>query len=84
MILNFDTTVLHDDNIVSQFRAAGKHIVFYGDDTWIRMFPNMFKRFDGTTSFFVSDYTEVCCLLWSDCVCLFVRYFWFIFCFTIA
>ena len=63
VLLNFDTTVMHDDNILSQLHAAGKHIVFYGDDTWIRMFPKMFKRFDGTTSFFVTDYTEVRCFL---------------------
>ena len=32
----------------------------YGDDTWIRLFPEgTFSRSDGTTSFFVSDYTEV-------------------------
>jgi len=70
VILNFDTTVMHDDNILSQFLAAGKRIIFYGDDTWIRMFPNVFRRFDGTTSFFVTDYTEVCCfLMLSEYVC---------------
>ena len=59
VVLNFDTTVMHDDNILSQLHAAGKRIVFYGDDTWIRMFPTLFQRSDGTTSFFVTDYTEV-------------------------
>jgi len=59
VVLNFDTTVMHDDNILSQFHAAGKRILFYGDDTWIRMFPKLFQRSDGTTSFFVTDYTEV-------------------------
>ena len=59
VVLNFDTTVMHDDNILLQFHATGKRIVFYGDDTWIRMFPELFQRSDGTTSFFVTDYTEV-------------------------
>ena len=59
VVLNFDTTIMHDDNILSQLHAAGKRIVFYGDDTWIRMFPKLFQRSDGTTSFFVTDYTEV-------------------------
>lgn len=63
MILNFDTTVMREDNILSQLHASGKQIVFYGDDTWIRMFPKMFRRSEGTTSFFVTDYTEVCCFL---------------------
>ena len=63
VVLNFDTAVMRDDNILSQLRAAGKRIVFYGDDTWIRMFPKLFQRFDGTTSFFVTDYTEVHYLL---------------------
>jgi len=61
VVLNFDTAVMRDDNILSQLRAAGKRIVFYGDDTWIRMFPKLFQRSDGTTSFFVTDYTEVRC-----------------------
>ena len=26
----------------------------YGDDTWLKLFPNMFSRADGTSSFFVS------------------------------
>ena len=37
----------------------GKRMVFYGDDTWTRLFPRHFVRSDGTTSFFVSDFTEV-------------------------
>ena len=31
----------------------------YGDDTWLKLFPDFFHRADGTTSFFVSDFTEV-------------------------
>ena len=26
----------------------------YGDDTWLKLFPNTFSRVDGTSSFFVS------------------------------
>ncbi len=26
----------------------------YGDDTWLKLFPNIFSRVDGTSSFFVS------------------------------
>ena len=34
-------------------------MVFYGDDTWTRLFPGSFLRQDPTTSFYVNDYTEV-------------------------
>ncbi|PNS15562.1 hypothetical protein CAC42_821 [Sphaceloma murrayae] len=34
-------------------------IAFYGDDTWIKLFPDFFSIHDGTSSFFVSDFTEV-------------------------
>lgn len=35
-------------------------IVFYGDDTWLRLFPTHFEAdSEGTVSFFVKDYTEV-------------------------
>ena len=61
VVLNFDTSAMQDDNILSQLHSAGKRIVFYGDNTWIKMFPNLFERSDGTTSFFVTDYTEVVC-----------------------
>jgi len=61
VVLNFDTSAMQDDNILAQFHSAGKRIVFYGDNTWIKMFPNLFERSDGTTSFFVTDYTEVVC-----------------------
>ncbi|KAK7205052.1 transferase [Myxozyma melibiosi] len=34
-------------------------LVMFGDDTWLKLFPGMFERSDGTSSFFVSDFTEV-------------------------
>ncbi len=37
----------------------------FGDDTWLKLFPGRFVREDGTTSFFVSDYTEVSCWFFS-------------------
>ena len=29
-------------------------LVMYGDDTWLKLFPGIFSRADGTSSFFVS------------------------------
>ena len=59
MVFNIDSEFLQEDNLMSQMKFANKKIVFYGDDTWMRLFPEHFERTDGTTSFFVTDYTEV-------------------------
>ncbi|KAK0939105.1 major facilitator super transporter protein [Friedmanniomyces endolithicus] len=50
------------DTWLAQIRARGGQLVFYGDDTWLRLFPaeaGFFARAEGTSSFFVSDFTEV-------------------------
>ncbi|XP_073093972.1 GPI ethanolamine phosphate transferase 2 isoform X2 [Manis javanica] len=59
VIRNLNSPALLEDNVVTQAKASGKRIIFYGDETWIKLFPNHFVEYDGTTSFFVSDYTEV-------------------------
>ena len=64
VILNFaesDTTstLATQDTWLAQIKAKdydngrGK-LVMYGDDTWLKLFPNVFERADGTSSFFVS------------------------------
>ena len=59
VVLNFGSSELAEDNLVSKWSKAGLKVNMFGDDTWIRLFPDAFMRQDGTTSFFVSDYTEV-------------------------
>lgn len=59
VVENFGAGELADDNIVRRWTAQGRRIHFYGDDTWIKLFPTQFSRHQGVTSFFVSDYTEV-------------------------
>ena len=59
MITQISSPALRQDNLVSQLVAASRRIVFYGDDTWIKLFPDSFMRQDGTVSFFVNDFTEV-------------------------
>jgi hypothetical protein len=64
VILNFaesDTTstLATQDTWLAQTKAKdydnGKgKLVMYGDDTWLKLFPNTFERADGTSSFFVS------------------------------
>ena len=63
VVLNFGSSQLDEDNLVDQWHRANRNIIFYGDDTWLRLFPNQFKRREGTTSFFVSDFTEVIVIL---------------------
>ncbi|KAL5337106.1 GPI ethanolamine phosphate transferase 2 [Aspergillus crustosus] len=60
-IVESDTSsgLAHQDTWLSQIRARGGNLIMYGDDTWLNLFPGMFTRADGTTSFFVSDFTEV-------------------------
>lgn len=61
VILNFaesDTTssLATQDTWLAQIKDKkpdGK-MIMYGDDTWLKLFPNMFDRADGTSSFFVS------------------------------
>uniref|UniRef100_A0A3B1JKF2 Phosphatidylinositol glycan anchor biosynthesis class G (EMM blood group) n=1 Tax=Astyanax mexicanus TaxID=7994 RepID=A0A3B1JKF2_ASTMX len=59
VVMNLNSPALLEDNLIWQAKNAGKRIIFYGDDTWVRLFPKHFMEYDGTTSFFVSDYTEV-------------------------
>uniref|UniRef100_A0A8C7H2J2 Phosphatidylinositol glycan anchor biosynthesis class G (EMM blood group) n=1 Tax=Oncorhynchus kisutch TaxID=8019 RepID=A0A8C7H2J2_ONCKI len=59
VVMNLNSPALLEDNLIWQAKAAGKRMVFYGDDTWVKLFPKHFMEYDGTTSFFVSDYTEV-------------------------
>ena len=69
LILNFDegdtsSTLAAQDTWLAQFksRSAGKLLMF-GDDTWLKLFPNTFDREDGTTSFFVSvSFAQFCIL----------------------
>jgi ethanolaminephosphotransferase len=65
LILNFaesdtSSSLAAQDTWLAQIKARGGKIVFYGDDTWLKLFPNsvgdeeFFARVDGTSSFFVS------------------------------
>lgn len=54
------SSLLSQDNWLVQIKKAGnKSISFFGDDTWIKLFPGVFNTTDGTTSFFATDTVEV-------------------------
>lgn len=47
------------DSVIHSAQKQHKKIIFYGDDTWLKLFPNLFYRYEGTNSFFVKDFKEV-------------------------
>ncbi|XP_027077180.1 GPI ethanolamine phosphate transferase 2 [Coffea eugenioides] len=57
--LNFNTQAFLDDNLIEQFSRIGWKMVMLGDDTWLKLFPGMFTRHDGVSSFFVKDTVQV-------------------------
>jgi len=66
-ILNFDeadtsSTLAAQDTWLAQMKAkqSGKLIMF-GDDTWLKLFPETFDRADGTSSFFVAVRRTLTC-----------------------
>ncbi|XP_001607537.2 GPI ethanolamine phosphate transferase 2 [Nasonia vitripennis] len=59
VVLNLGATEILGDSILRQTKYQGHKIIFYGDDTWLKLFPDIFDRYEGTSSFYVSDYTEV-------------------------
>jgi ethanolaminephosphotransferase len=61
VILNFaesDTTstLATQDTWLAQIKDKKRDgkLIMYGDDTWLKLFPETFDRADGTSSFFVS------------------------------
>ncbi|CAD5216413.1 unnamed protein product [Bursaphelenchus xylophilus] len=59
VIFNYATLEFKEDNWIKRAKDNGYRIRFYGDDTWLKMFPTAFDKYDGTVSFYVTDYTEV-------------------------
>ncbi|KAL8828892.1 MAG: hypothetical protein Q9170_006409 [Blastenia crenularia] len=65
VILNFaesdkSSSLENQDTWLRQLNAKRNgRLVLYGDDTWLKLFPETFARAEGTSSFFVSDFTEV-------------------------
>ncbi|XP_021841060.1 uncharacterized protein [Spinacia oleracea] len=53
--LNFNTQAFLDDNLLGQFFRIGWKMTMFGDETWLKLFPKLFTRKDGVSSFFVKD-----------------------------
>ncbi|KAK9241079.1 alkaline-phosphatase-like protein [Lipomyces kononenkoae] len=55
------SSLIGQDSWLMEFKRRplpGK-LVMFGDNTWLKLFPGTFDRYDGTESFYVSDFTEV-------------------------
>ncbi|CAG9764693.1 unnamed protein product [Ceutorhynchus assimilis] len=59
LIRNLASSEILSDSWLHSAKDYGLKIVFYGDNTWEKLFPNFFSRSEGTTSFFVWDFVEV-------------------------
>lgn len=62
ILKNFNSAALENENLMQFFARDGFRLVFYGDDTWLKLFPretNVFQRADGTSGFFTRDTVEV-------------------------
>lgn len=54
-VMNFGASKMTAPNIIEDLAEnKNKKVVFYGDETWIKLFPDTFTRSEGTSSFFVS------------------------------
>ncbi|KAF9134444.1 major facilitator super transporter protein [Mortierella sp. 14UC] len=64
------STLANQDNWIAQLtrtvslrknanKEEKRKVGFFGDDTWIKLFPGLFFRSDGTSSFFAMDTVEV-------------------------
>uniref|UniRef100_A0A1B6CPU1 Uncharacterized protein n=1 Tax=Clastoptera arizonana TaxID=38151 RepID=A0A1B6CPU1_9HEMI len=56
---NFDTNEINEDNLIDQLIKQNKKIIFMGDDTWVKLYPNRFIRQFSFPSFNTWDLDSV-------------------------
>ncbi|GMR38339.1 hypothetical protein PMAYCL1PPCAC_08534, partial [Pristionchus mayeri] len=60
VLLNFHSSAAVEESWPRALKEKGRTLVFYGDDTWLNLFPDVFlRRSEGVVSFYVTDYTQV-------------------------
>lgn len=60
VILNLGSSKSDMDTFLYQMIQQNQRIVFYGDNTWTSMFPNMFyRKGENIDSLYVNDFYEV-------------------------
>lgn len=59
VVLNLGSSELHMDSLLHQIYDNGGKMVFCGDNTWTKMFPEMFlRKLENQDSLFVNDFYE--------------------------
>ncbi|XP_059613175.1 GPI ethanolamine phosphate transferase 2 [Phlebotomus argentipes] len=59
VILNLGSSEVKTDTFLQQTASSGGKLIFYGDSTWTRMFPNVFSRKgENQDPLFVNDFYE--------------------------
>ncbi|VDK75208.1 unnamed protein product [Dibothriocephalus latus] len=58
-IENTKSSVVTQDSWVQRLSDRRKRLELYGDNTWLKLFPQGFTKADGVSSFFVRDFYEV-------------------------
>lgn len=59
VVLNLGSSELRMDSLLHQIYNNGGKMVYCGDTTWPKMFPEMFaRRFENQDSFFVNDFDD--------------------------
>lgn len=57
IVLNLGNTEVLTDSVLHQMYDRGDHLVFYGDNTWTKLFPDMFyRKQENYDSFYVHDF----------------------------
>jgi len=56
---NFASYSIQEDSLINQFNNLNKSVYFSGDDTWMSLYPDSFKKSDPAPSFDVWDLDSV-------------------------
>lgn len=60
VVLNLGSSKLNIDSLLHQISKGNEKIVFAGDNTWTKMFPDLFEReYENEDSLYVNDFAEV-------------------------
>ncbi|KAL3310701.1 hypothetical protein Ciccas_010727 [Cichlidogyrus casuarinus] len=59
VLSNFGDNAMQSDTWLSILNQKGWKLRFFGDETWLRLFPKLFAQSDPVSSLFVTDFIEV-------------------------
>ncbi|KAL0033440.1 hypothetical protein WJX77_009614 [Trebouxia sp. C0004] len=65
---SFSAAAVTEDNLIDQLRHHGKQLAFFGDDTWMQLFPTQFQRAIPFSSFNVMDLHTVDDGVWQNLI----------------